>query len=265
MVDGDGWAVGSENVVVVVEFAAWAEREGKVYSAADERAQRFDVWKDNLAYVRNHSRKNLSYSLGLTRFADLTNAEFRSHYPIPRCGRLAMFSTRFRYAGFRAPGAVDWRDADAVTPVENQGSCGSCWAFSAVASVESINAIRTGQAVSLSEQELLDCDTKRNRGCSGGFMDYAFDFIVESGVIHTEKDYPYKGRDGTCNNTERSHAIAVSIDGYENVPSNDESALKKAVGAQPVSDVAVEAGGRDFQLYSEGVFVALILTIEFWQ
>ncbi|KAL0334891.1 UNVERIFIED_CONTAM: Cysteine proteinase RD21A [Sesamum radiatum] len=104
----------------------------------------------------------------------------------------------------------------------------------------------------LSEQELVDCDRKYNEGCNGGLMDYGFQFIIDNGGIDTEEDYPYRARDGTCD-TYRKNAKVVSIDAYEDVPANDEKALKKAVAGQPVS-VAIEAGGRAFQLYQSGVF-----------
>lgn len=78
------------------------------------------------------------------------------------------------------------------------GNVGSCWAFSTIVAVEGINKIETGSLISLSEQELVDCDTSVNEGCNGGLMDYAFDFIIKNGGIDTEEDYPYTGRDGKC-------------------------------------------------------------------
>lgn len=75
---------------------------------------------------------------------------------------------------------------------------GSCWAFSSVAAVEGINQIVTGDMILLSEQELVECDTESNRGCFGGIMDDAFNFIIDNGGIDTEEDYPYTGQDGQC-------------------------------------------------------------------
>lgn len=75
---------------------------------------------------------------------------------------------------------------------------GSCWAFSTVAAVEGINQIVTGEMITLSEQELVDCDRVQNSGCNGGLMDYAFEFIISNGGIDTENHYPYCGVEGRC-------------------------------------------------------------------
>ncbi|EPS67582.1 cysteine endopeptidase 1, partial [Genlisea aurea] len=132
------------------------------------------------------------------------------------------------------------------------GLIGSCWAFSAIGSVESINAIVTGNLISLSEQELVDCATSDNYGCSGGYMDNAFEFIIQNGGIDSEADYPYTAQDGTCNKTKEANKV-VKIDGYVDVPPNNETALQTAVSFQPVS-VAIDASGTAFQLYQSGVF-----------
>ncbi|GMP33974.1 hypothetical protein CsSME_00007055 [Camellia sinensis var. sinensis] len=129
---------------------------------------------------------------------------------------------------------------------------GSCWAFSTVVGVEGINQIKTKKLVSLSEQELVDCDNNENAGCNGGLTDLAFEFIKRKGGITTEENYPYNAADGTCDVSKENHPV-VSIDGHENVPANDEDALMKAAANQPIS-VAIDAGGSDFQFYSEGVF-----------
>ncbi|MQL84641.1 hypothetical protein Taro_017155 [Colocasia esculenta] len=236
-------------------YEGWLVRHGKVYNALGEKDRRFEVFKDNLRYIDEHNRpeNNHSYTLGLTRFADLTNEEYRATYlgakrrPARSLNRAP--SDRYRFAlGEDLPEKVDWRDQGAVAAVKDQGSCGSCWAFSTVAAVEGINKIATGDLIVLSEQELVDCDTTYNEGCNGGLMDYAFEFIISNGGIDSEEDYPYKARDGQCD-PNRKNAKVVSIDSYEDVPVNDEKALQKAVANQPIS-VAIEAGGRNFQLYT---------------
>ncbi len=203
-------------------------------------------------------KTSLTSQLGLTSLADLTHDEYRAHYlgyradlkPARGLG-LATPGT-WRYADADPPLAVDWRRQGAVTPVKNQLQCGSCWAFSTTGSVEGINAIKTGELVALSEQELIDCDTSRDNGCHGGLMDFAFKFIIANGGLDTEADYMYKAEDRKCK-VDKEAKHVVSIDGYEDVPTNDEEALKKAVAGQPVS-VAIEADQRAFQLYAGGVF-----------
>nr|P60994.1 RecName: Full=Ervatamin-B; Short=ERV-B [Tabernaemontana divaricata]1IWD_A Chain A, ERVATAMIN B [Tabernaemontana divaricata] len=147
------------------------------------------------------------------------------------------------------PSFVDWRSKGAVNSIKNQKQCGSCWAFSAVAAVESINKIRTGQLISLSEQELVDCDTA-SHGCNGGWMNNAFQYIITNGGIDTQQNYPYSAVQGSC---KPYRLRVVSINGFQRVTRNNESALQSAVASQPVS-VTVEAAGAPFQHYSSGIF-----------
>ncbi|KAL4278752.1 hypothetical protein GQ457_03G003210 [Hibiscus cannabinus] len=239
-------------------YETWLVKHGKNYNDLGQKEDRFEIFKDNLMFILEHNSVNRTYKVGLNRFADLTNEEYRAMYLgtrvdlKTRSNRLAGKAKSNRYT-FQVdddlPHLVDWREEGVVGAVKDQGQCGSCWAFSTVAAVEGINKIVTGDHVSLSEQELVDCDSLYNQGCNGGLMDHAFEFITNNGGIDTEEDYPYRATDSTCD----KKAHVVTIDGYEDVPENDESSLKKAVAYQPVS-VAIEAGGRDFQLYQSGVF-----------
>lgn len=119
--------------------------------------------------------------------------------------------------------------------------------------MEGITQLTTGKLMSLSEQELVDCDTSgTDQGCIGGFMDDAFEFIQHSRGLTTESNYPYMGVDGTCN-TKKAAAHVATITGHQDVPAKSEAALLKAVTNQPIS-VAIDASGYAFQFYSSGVF-----------
>lgn len=253
---GPGFVRSDEEVMSMYE--SWMVNHGKSYNALGEKEKRFEIFKDNLRYIEEqNAMPNRTYKLGLNRFADLSNEEYRRTYMGTRTDAKRRFSKvkSDRYApkvGDSLPDSIDWREKGAVAPIKDQGGCGSCWAFSTIASVEGINQIVTGDLISLSEQELVDCDTSYDEGCNGGLMDYAFQFIIKNGGIDSEEDYPYTGRDGRCDQY-RKNAKVVSIDSYEDVPASNENALQKAVANQPIS-VAIEGGGRDFQLYESGIF-----------
>lgn len=244
---------------VMSMYEEWLVKHQKVYNGLGEKDKRFQVFKNNLGFITEHNSQNNTYKLGLNKFADITNEEYRAMYLATKSDAtrrvMKTKTTGHRYgynAGDRLPVHVDWRLKGALAPIKDQGTCGSCWAFSTIATVEAINKIVTGKFVSLSEQELVDCDRAYNEGCNGGLMDYAFEFIIQNGGIDTDKDYPYRGVDGTCDPSKKN-AKVVQIDDYEDVPAYDEKALKKAVAYQPVS-VAIEASGMALQLYESGVF-----------
>ncbi|KAF2295049.1 hypothetical protein GH714_031246 [Hevea brasiliensis] len=206
----------------------------------------------NVQFIDYFNSRNLSYKLTDNQFADMGNDEFKSIYlGYTTDGRKKPNLKYLNYTDL--PTAVDWRKKGAVTPIKDQGKCGSCWAFSAVAAIEGINKIKTGKLVSLSEQELVDCDVdKDNQGCSGGYMEKAFAFVNKIGGLTTENNYPYNGKDNPCEK-EKIKDYAVTISGYKTVPANSEKSLQAAVGNQPVS-VAIDAAGYEFQLYSGGIF-----------
>ncbi|CAN6220315.1 unnamed protein product [Urochloa humidicola] len=227
----------------------------------DDDRLRLEVFRDNLRFIDAHNAEAdaglHTFRLGLTPFADLTHEEFRRRVlGFRRHGGAAprrVVSNRYlrRRGDDDLPDAVDWRQVGAVTEVKDQQQCGGCWAFSAVAAMEGINAIVTGSLVSLSEQEVIDCDSQDN-GCNGGYMQNAFQFVINNGGIDTEADYPFIGTDGACD-ANRENEKVVSIDNFVDVATNNETALQEAVASQPVS-VAIDAGGRVFQHYHTGIF-----------
>ncbi|CAA7022747.1 unnamed protein product [Microthlaspi erraticum] len=239
-------------------FDDWCQRHGKTYGSEEERQQRIQIFRDNHDFVTQHNRiANSTYSLSLNAFADLTHHEFKTSrlgLSAPAPSVMAKEQSMGVSDNVRAkvPDSVDWRKKGAVTNVKDQGSCGACWSFSATGAMEGINQIVTGDLISLSEQELIECDKSYNTGCNGGLMDYAFEFVVKNHGIDTEKDYPYQERDGTCKKDKLKRHV-VTIDSYTDVKSNNEKALLEAVAAQPVS-VGICGSERAFQLYSKGIF-----------
>ncbi|KAI9120087.1 hypothetical protein K1719_009056 [Acacia pycnantha] len=234
----------------------WMVQYGRLYKDSLEKENRFNIFKQNVEYIEGFNTAGTKpYKLGVNQFADLTNEEFtgsRNRFKGHMCSSITRMPS-FKYENVTdVPSSVDWRKQGAVTPIKNQGECGCCWAFSAVAATEGITKLSTGKLISLSEQELVDCDTGVDQGCEGGLMDDAFKFIIKNNGITSEVNYPYKGVDGTCNAKGEGNHVAT-IKGYEDVPANSEQALQKAVVNQPVS-VAIDASGSDFQFYKSGIF-----------
>lgn len=226
------------------------------YQSAEEEAMRFAIFKYNARKVASHNSAKKDWSMALNKFADLTEEEFAARYiggykPAKKERNVAAQHTNVDPRNL--PDSVDWTQQGAVTPVKNQGQCGSCWAFSTTGSVEGVNQINSGNLISLSEQQLVDCSgSYGNMGCNGGLMDNAFKYIQANGGICKESDYPYTARDGQC---QTSCSPAVKISGYQDVTPNNANALMSAIAQNPVS-IAIEADQSSFQFYSGGVMTA---------
>ncbi|GLJ37444.1 hypothetical protein SUGI_0760770 [Cryptomeria japonica] len=234
-------------------FQAWQTRHGKLYNSLDETAKRLNIFKRNVEYIHHHNRNtSAGHWLGLNKFADLTNEEFKALFSKKKTNpkRRSLGAMIKKAESCKIPASLDWREKGAVTGVKDQGNCGSCWSFSTTGAIEGVNAISTGKLVSLSEQELVDCDST-NYGCDGGSMDYAFQWVIQNKGIDTESSYPYTGTDGSCNIKKEAKKV-VAIDSYTDVAESD-SALLCAAAKQPIS-VGIDGSAWDFQLYSGGIY-----------
>jgi C1A family cysteine protease len=160
------------------------------------------------------------------------------------------------------PSEINWVELGSVTPVKDQGQCGSCWSFSTTGALEGAYYIKYGELLSFSEQQLVSCDDLKNsknrghdHGCNGGIMDNAFTWIQNNGGLCAEETYPYVSGDGnnpSCVTTCQNIATSKIVSYYDVLPSSD-VAMMTALAQQPVS-IAIEADQRDFQLYKSGVF-----------
>jgi len=231
-------------------YAKWIGQHGKRYSV-EQFVDRFPVFRANLDFVVQHNSGNHSYTVAMNAFGDLTSSEFaeRNKYNYIQRDYLRSKNVPRAHHVHAPADSLDWRAKGAVTPIKDQGQCGSCWAFSATGSIEGAYEIATGTLVALSEQELVDCSQAQgNEGCNGGLMDWAFEYVIKNGIC-SEAAYPYSAQDGTC----KKVPSIVKITGFQDVATQNEAALMTAVNIGPVS-IAIEADQSAFQFYSGGVF-----------
>jgi len=245
-------------------WSDWMEYFGKKYESVNEEYYRFGIFLHNMQKIAMWNTESINgASMRPNQFTDLTNEEF-VEYVHGKKGSCLSGKNRPKYTigGKHSgkaesvmqtnPTSVDWTTKGVVTPVKNQGNCGSCWAFSATGAIECEYAIAHGELNSLSEQQLVDCSgSEGNLGCDGGEMVAAFDYVVKEGGLCTETEYPYTASDGTCKST-TCGKFYDPISNYTNVKKRNEAALEDAAVWGCVS-VAIEADQEAFQYYSSGI------------
>ncbi|XP_036044675.1 LOW QUALITY PROTEIN: testin-2-like [Onychomys torridus] len=238
-----------------VEWHEWKTKHGKIYNTNEERLRRA-VWEKNFKMIELHNWEYLEgkhdFTMAMNAFGDLTNTEFRKMMTGFRKQRIKKRHIFQDHLFLSVPKYVNWREQGCVTPVKNQGHCASSWAFSATGALEGQMFRKTGRLVPLSEQNLLDCmGCSVTHGCSGGFMQYAFQYVKDSGGLATEESYPYKGRGRKCrNHTENS---AANVRDFVQIPGHEEALMKAVAKVGPIS-VAVDASHTSFQFYESGIY-----------
>jgi hypothetical protein len=256
-----GTALAAPSTPIDEVFDAWRTTYSKSYGTVDEHINRLAIFNQNKIIVEKHNAANHSWTMGMNEFADLTSEEFGIRLGLLPSLRTGASGNVHVPSGNAPAAAKDWRDESAVTPVKNQGSCGSCWAFSTIVSLEGQSAIKNKKLVSLSEQDLVDCvkNVKLNSsdpqaccdGCQGGLMDYGFKYMIDSqkGQDDTEASYGYTGTDGKCN-FKSSDAGGATVTSFTDV--TDEKSLLDAVSNVGPISVGVDAS-LGWQLYFGGV------------
>jgi len=232
----------------------------KSYGNSAEEASRRQIWEKNLNFINQH---NLEQSLGkhtytvkMNKYGDLTNKEFvkqMNTFNMTKKVQKVQGSRFLAPSNVAIPDSVDWRTQGYVTPVKDQGQCGSCWAFSAVASLEGQHFKASGKLVSLSEQNLVDCSGNfGNMGCDGGLMDQAFSYIKANKGIDTEESYPYEAQDGDCRF--KAENVGATDTGFTDITSGSEDELASAIATVGPISVAIDASQDSFQFYSSGIY-----------
>jgi len=250
--------------LVLEEWESYKMVHSKGYENEVAEKFRVKIYMENKQKIAKHnakaSRGDYSYRLAMNEYGDLLHHEFVAQ--MNGFKRRAKNNTKRPLgATFMAPAHVytlptnvDWRTLGAVTPVKNQGMCGSCWSFSTTGALEAQHYRKTGILTSLSEQNLVDCagGVYGNQGCNGGLMDNAFQYIKDNGGIDTEESYPYEGEENRCRyNPKNKGAWDV---GFLDVIEGDEHALKTAIAVAGPCSVAIDAGHESLQFYSHGVY-----------
>jgi len=243
----------------VAAFEQFQVEYSRVYDSEDTKMHAFTTFVKNLRFINAHNDANKKSTLKMNEFGDVEPETFKSMklgLKLPKYNfRKFNAMGTFKASGVEVPESVDWRTKGAVTPVKNQGACGSCWSFSTTGALEGRWFTTTGKLCSLSEQQFVDCDTRQDHGCNGGLMDFAFEF-AEKHALCSEESFPYHAKDETCPaSLESTCDVCIpkgSVTGFQDVQSNDVDAMKEALSQGPVS-VAIEADQQVFQFYHTGV------------
>lgn len=265
------------------QFESWAAEFGRQYSNEEEKKQRMKVWMETNEYIENHNSKEpkSSYELGHNQFSDMTLDEYHQYnnlgdyapdydevlepvddnFVAQIVSRVSnLVSTKGRRLNHDLQGyferSINWVDEGVVTPVKGQGRCGSCWDFSAVGTVESAHAIATGDLVSLSEQEILDCDFY-DGGCGGGWPNRAFRYMKEfkQDGLCTSSSYPYEAKkhsDECKTMSDGCTLVSNSTVAFHGMLPKSDFGLLLGLNLMPVS-VAVNASPRAFKQYKSGI------------
>jgi cathepsin F len=247
----------NKEVKYFTSFINYIQKYGKHYDAV-KFEEKYNIFKANFETIEKLNEKSPNKVFGINKFADMTPEEFRKGYLMPKNVVKKRTSLSVSQDDLLLPKKVDvpdtfdWRKQGAVTKVKNQGQCGSCWAFSVCENVESVWIIATNASVDtidLSPQQIVDCD-RDDGGCDGGDTPTAYKYIIHAGGLESEKDYPYKARDGSCHFQSSKVVAKISSYKYATQNSKEDTMQQNLVSWAPLS-ICVDASS--WQFYDGGV------------
>ncbi|KAI1898692.1 hypothetical protein AGOR_G00074990 [Albula goreensis] len=239
-----------ESVELLSAFKEFVTKYNRSYSSQEEADKRLRIFQENLQTAQIlQSLDQGSAEYGVTKFSDLTEEEFRSLYLNPLLSQQNLHRPLKPAGPARnpAPPSWDWREHGAVSPVKNQGMCGSCWAFSVTGNIEGQWFLKRGELLSLSEQELVDCD-RLDQACGGGLPSNAYEAIEKLGGLETETDYTYTGHKQSCDFS--TGKVAAYINSSVEL-SKDENEIAAWLAENGPVSVALNAFAMQF--YRKGV------------
>jgi len=250
------------NVGAALQFHDWMTVQGKVYGSDAAYDHAFSNFQQTLARIEAKNAEGHA-TFGLTKFADLSPSEFSGMYlnykPASDRGTPINIADSSKFVG-DAPEIFDWRSKNAVSPVKDQGQCGSCWAFSTTEEIESMWFLDGNDMPELAPQQIVSCD-KVDQGCNGGDTTTAYAYVIKAGGLEAGSDYPYvsgnSGENGQCKFNKADVVAHISAWSYAIEPCDsgcghqNETGLQAALLAVGPLSICVDA--ESWQDYSGGV------------
>jgi C1A family cysteine protease len=244
-------------------FVSWSRHHNVSFDNNEHYMNTFNAWYDNDNYITSYNSIDNGSLLAHNQFSGMNSDEFRGFLGTYKRVRNSFFGTYKKVQDVFLRGDVDayvsWVDNGGVTPVKNQGQCGSCWSFSTTGALEGAYFVKYHSLITFSEQQLVDCDERRNdgsdNGCNGGLMDNAFSWIGKNNGLCSENEYPYvsgttKAR-GDCSKS-CTNIKGSGVSKFVDVPPSSDQQMMLALMKNPVA-VAIQADEKAFQLYSSGI------------
>jgi C1A family cysteine protease len=242
---------GSQTRHIDTAFDSFRDRYNKKYITDKEEMKRRQNFLHNYRFVKSRNSMGLKYTLSLNHLSDLSETEIKRMRGYRNTG----INSKFTYMSTVSdiPVYMNWWLRGAVTPVKDQGICGSCWSFGTTGTLEGSNFIKTGKLVALSEQAFVDCSWGQgNNGCDGGESERAYEWLLLGKCLPTERSYRYLMDDSTCHDKQADCGVKISA--YYNVMSGNVTDLKAKIYERGPISIAIDASHRSFSFYANGVY-----------